>query len=34
LASAVLPFIPGELLKITAAALIACGLRHSRFINI
>jgi biotin transport system substrate-specific component len=33
LASAVLPFIPGELLKITASALIACGLRRSRPIN-
>lgn len=33
LASAVLPFIPGELLKITAAAVIASGLRRSRLIN-
>jgi biotin transport system substrate-specific component len=34
LSSAVLPFIPGDLLKITAAALVACGLRRSRLINI
>ncbi len=33
LASAVMPFVPGDLLKITAAALVACGLRRSRLIN-
>jgi len=33
LASAVLPFVPGELLKITAAALVAGGLHRSRLIN-
>ena len=33
LAAAVVPFVPGELLKITAAALIACGLKRSRFIH-
>lgn len=33
LASAVLPFVPGELLKIAAAASIAGGLRRSRLIN-
>jgi biotin transport system substrate-specific component len=33
LASALLPFIPGDLLKIAAAALAASGLRRSRFLN-
>ena len=33
LASAVLPFVPGELLKIAAAASVAGGLRRSRLIN-
>jgi len=33
LASAVLPFIPGDLLKITAAALIAGGLKRFRQVN-
>jgi biotin transport system substrate-specific component len=33
LGSAVLPFVPGELLKIAAVALIACGFRRSRLIN-
>ncbi len=33
LASAVVPFIPGDLLKIVAAALIASGLRRSRVLN-
>jgi biotin transport system substrate-specific component len=33
LASAVFPFVPGELLKITAAALVASGLRRFRTNN-
>ena len=33
IAAAVIPFIPGELLKITAAAIVVNGLRRSRLIN-
>jgi biotin transport system substrate-specific component len=33
LASAVAPFIPGDLLKIAAAALVASGLRRYRVLN-
>jgi biotin transport system substrate-specific component len=33
LASAVIPFVPGDMLKITAAALVARGLQRSRRSN-
>jgi biotin transporter BioY len=33
LASAILPFLPGDMLKVTAAALVAFGLRRPRLIK-